>query len=61
MLALHLPKMRPRYMGAVLPSTDPVSVEATIDSYRRLGHKSFFSFWQCENTFRLLVQIAQVA
>ncbi len=48
-------------MRAFLPSTDPVSVEATIDSYRRLGHKSSLLAFALRNVFRLLVQIEQVA
>ncbi len=44
-LALH----RPRVGGA------------TIDSYRRLGHKSSLLAFALRNVFRLLVQIEQVA
>ncbi len=39
----------------------PVSVEATIDSYRRLGPKSYLLAFAARNVSRLLVQIDQVA
>ncbi len=61
MLTLHLPQMWPWCMGAFLPSTDPVSVEATIDSYRRLAHKSSLLAFAVRTVFRLLMQIDQVA
>ncbi len=48
-------------MRAFLPSTDPESVEATIDSYRRLGPKSYLLAFAARNVFRMLVQIDQVA
>ncbi len=54
LLTHHLPKMWPWYMGAYLPSTDPVSVEATIDSYRRLGHKSSLLALAARKSFSIL-------
>ncbi len=44
-------------MRAFLPSTDPVSVEATIDSYRRPYPQEFSFAFAVRNVFRLLVQI----
>ncbi len=51
----------PWCMEAFPPSADPVSVEATIDSYRRLRPKSYLSALAARNVFRLLLQIDQVA